>query len=62
MTRKELIESTESHDDGFIIYLKPGFHSGNDPLAPEHAIFGDTRRGAYAQLKSVAACKCRDCR
>ena len=61
MKRKDLIESTELDGDGFWIYLKPGFHNGLDPLAPEHAIHEDTKREAYARLKEVASCTCKEC-
>lgn len=62
MKRKDMIESTEPDADGFWIYLKPGFHNGFDPLAPEHAIHEDTRREAYARLKEVVPCTCKECR
>jgi len=62
MRRKDIIQETEVHMDGFAIHLKPGFHNGDDPLLPEHSIWEDTKREAYARLKEVVPCACEGCK
>lgn len=46
-------------EDGYWIYLKPGFKSDMDPIGAVHIVHEDTR--AEAMKEGVMRCTCEDC-
>jgi hypothetical protein len=53
------IESEEKDDDGYWIYLRPGWKLAGEET---HAIVEETRKEARAKLSDVVKCNCPECK
>jgi hypothetical protein len=52
-----MVEEEERDQDGYWIYLKPGFWMPGDC----HTIHEDTKTEARRRLREVVPCPCKDC-
>lgn len=57
MNKRDLIQEEYRDVDGYWIYLKYGWVVPGDA----HGIVENSNREAYAKLKSVVPCSCKEC-
>jgi hypothetical protein len=60
-TVAQVVAEEYRDSDGYWIYLKPGFRSGQDPAGCVHGIVEDTKRDARSWIPNTLTCDCAEC-